>query len=240
MSEQAGRRYGRVLLKLSGGAFAGPLDFGLDSDTVARIAGEVHNAAQTGVEVAIVVGGGNIWRGREAAEQGMDRVSADYVGMVATVVNALALQDAVERLGTDTRVQTAIEMREVAEPFIRRRAIRHLEKGRVVIFGAGSGNPTFTTDTAATLRAVEVDAECLMKATDVDGVYDRDPNEPGARRLPRVTYTAALNSNLQVMDATAIAHARTHQLPIIVFDITTPGNIERAVAGEDIGTVVHG
>jgi uridylate kinase len=239
MGHEARRRYSRILLKLSGGAFAGSREFGFDTPTVDRLAGELRDVAATGMQVAVVVGGGNIWRGREASRTGMETVTADYVGMVATVINALMLQDALERLGVDTRVQTAIEMREVAEPFIRRRAIRHLEKGRVVIFGAGSGSPTFTTDTAATLRALEVGAECLMKGTNVDGVYDREPAEPGARRLPRVSYSQVLERELGVMDATAVSHARTHKLPIIVFDITKPGNIERVAAGEDIGTIVH-
>ncbi len=231
-------RYQRVLLKLSGASFSGQRNFNLDWDTVQRLAEELRDAAATGVQIAVVVGGGNIWRGKEAAERGMDRGGADYVGMVATVINALALQDAIERLGLETRVQTAIEMREVAEPFIRRRAMRHLEKGRIVIFAAGSGNPFFTTDTAAVLRAVEIGAEAIFKATDVDGVYDRDPKLEGARRLPRVSYLDALNMKLQVMDATAISLSMDNHLPIVVFDITVPGNICRALRGEQIGTLV--
>jgi uridylate kinase len=238
VSSPVRRRFKRVLLKLSGMAFAGPQGFGVDAQAVSRMAGELHRLAQSGVELGVVVGGGNIWRGRDAEARGMERVSADYVGMVATVINALALQDAVERLGTDTRVQTAIEMREVAEPLIRRRAIRHLDKGRVVIFAAGTGNPTFTTDTAAALRAVEIGAECLMKGTDVDGVYDRPPSAPGAERRPYLSYLDVLSLDLQVMDGTAISHARAHHLPIIVFDVMKPGNIERVIAGEDIGTII--
>ena len=234
-------RYSRILLKLSGASFSGENGFGFDWATIRRIAGEVQAVADAGAQVAVVVGGGNIWRGKTAAESGMDRGSADYVGMVATVINALALQSALEELGADTRVQTAIEMREVAEPYIRRRAHRHLEKGRIVIFAAGSGNPFFTTDTAAVLRAVEIDAQAIVKATDVDGVYDADPsNHPEARRLPYITYKDVLAQGLGVMDSTAIALAMDNSLPIIVFDITVPGNIVRATSGEEIGTLVDG
>jgi uridylate kinase len=233
-------RYSRVLLKLSGEALKGPREYGLDWGTVERIAEEVRQAAESGVEVAIVVGGGNIWRGKEAAQQGMDRGTADYAGMLATVINALALQDALESVGVDTRVQTAIEMREVAEPFIRRRATRHLEKGRVVIFGAGTGNPHFTSDTAGVLRAVEIGAEVIMKATDVDGVFDSDPDvNPDAMVFREVSYLDVLNRNLKVMDATAISLASDNNLPIVVFSMAEPGNIYRALRGETIGTAVH-
>ncbi len=239
MSAEADFKYRRVLLKLSGGSFSGSEPFGIDWPVVRRMADELLQVTEAGVEVAVVVGGGNIWRGREAAEHGMERGSADYVGMVATVVNSLVLQDALESRGAETRVQTAIEMREVAEPYIRRRAARHLEKGRIVIFAAGSGNPFFTTDTAAVLRAVEIGARVIMKATDVDGVYDRDPNEPQALLLKEVSYLEVLNQNLQVMDAPAIALAKDNNLPIIVFNITTPGNITRAALGAQIGTLVR-
>ena len=232
-------RYPRILLKLSGASFSGERGFGFDWPTIRRIAGEVQSVAQAGAEVAVVVGGGNIWRGK--TESGMDRGGADYVGMVATVINGLALQSALEELGAETRVQTAIEMREVAEPYIRRRALRHLEKGRVVIFAAGSGNPFFTTDTAAVLRAVEINASAIMKATDVDGVYDSDPDtNPEAQRLPYIKYKDVLARDLGVMDSTAIALAMDNSLPIIVFDITVPGNIARAASGERIGTLVDG
>jgi uridylate kinase len=233
-------KYKRVLLKLSGEAFKGSQEYGIDHRTVQTLAEQVVEAHATGVEMAIVVGGGNIFRGAVAAEMGMDRATADYMGMVATVVNALALQDELERLGLETRVQTAIEMREVAEPYIRRRAIRHLEKGRVVIFAAGSGNPFFTTDTASVLRGVEVNAEVILKATNVDGVYDRDPKKDrNAVPIKRITYIEVLNRQLKVMDATAISLSMDNQIPIIVFNISQPGNILRAVMGEQIGTLVH-
>ncbi|MGD9495958.1 MAG: UMP kinase [Armatimonadota bacterium] len=240
MSTEGPTRYSRVLLKLSGGAFRGPESAGLHWPTVFRIAEEVRAATLTGVELAIVVGGGNIWRGHEAAAQGMERAAADYAGMVATVINALALQDALEGIGVDTRAQTGIEMRQVAEPFIRRRAIRHLEKGRVVIFGAGTGNPYFTSDTAGVLRALEIGAQVIMKATDVDGVYDCDPNDnSGAKLLRRVSHLEVLNRDLRVMDATAISLAKDNNLPIIVFNMNVPGNIVRVVKGEPIGTIVQ-
>jgi uridylate kinase len=240
VSEASSQRYDRVLLKLSGGAFRGPEVAGLHWPTVFRIAEEIRAAWETGVGIAIVVGGGNIWRGHEAAAQGMERGAADYAGMVATVINALALQDVLEGMGVDTRVQTAIEMREVAEPYIRRRAIRHLEKGRVIIFGAGTGNPYFTSDTAGVLRAVEIGAQVIMKATDVDVVYNSDPNRnPEAQLLREVTYLDALNQDLRVMDATAISLAKDNGLPIIVFNMNVPGNIVRVIKGEAIGTVVR-
>lgn len=227
----------RVLLKLSGAAFSSDGRFGIHPPAVDRLAGEIKEVADDGREVSVVVGGGNIWRGRMAPH--MEQATADHMGMVATVINALALQDALERMGCDTRVQTAIEMREVAEPFIRRRAIRHLEKGRVVIMAAGSGHPFFTTDTAAVLRAIEIHAEVLFKATDVDGVYDRDPNaEAGAVRLAEVKHIDAIKRGLRVMDTTALSLAMEHDLPIVVFDCTAPGSICRAIRGEKIGTLV--
>ena len=242
MSDRAkgsGSAYGRVLLKLSGAAFKGPEAFGLHWETVNRIAAELKEIAATGTGIAVVVGGGNIWRGKEAADQGMERTAADYAGMIATVINALALQEALESIDVDTRVQTAIEMHEVAEPFIRRRATRHLEKGRIVIFGAGTGNPYFTSDTAGVLRAIEIGADVIMKATDVDGVYDRDPQtNPDATLLPELTYLDALNQSLGVMDATAISLAKDNDLPIVVFSLNESGNIRRAVSGEKIGTLV--
>ena len=231
-------RWKRVLLKLSGEALGGS-GGAIDWPNVEQLARDVQEAAERGVELGIVVGGGNIWRGKRAAQQGMDRATADYAGMVATVLNALCLQDALESLGLDTRVQTAIEMREVAEPFIRRRAIRHLEKGRIVIFAAGTGNPFFTTDTAAVLRAVEIGAEAILKATNVDGVYNKNPHEcPDAVYLPQITYLQALEQRLQVMDATAISLSMDNNLPIVVFNIHTPGNIVRATCGEVLGTLV--
>ncbi|MCJ2542960.1 UMP kinase [Thermostichus vulcanus] len=233
-------KYRRILLKLSGEALMGERSYGIDPEILQSIASEVASVVRASVQVAIVVGGGNIWRGRkEAAAQGMDQASADYVGMLATVINALTLQDAIERAGIPTRVQTAIAMQEVAEPYIRRRAIRHLEKGRVVIFGAGSGNPFFTTDTTAALRAAEIDAEVIFKATKVDGVYDADPKtHPQARRYETLSYQDVLTHDLRVMDSTAIALCKENQLPIVVFDLTTPGNIYRVVKGEPIGTVI--
>jgi uridylate kinase len=240
LSEKRSSKYKRVLLKLSGAAFSGPESGGIHWPTVARIAGELQDAQSSGAEVAVVVGGGNIWRGHEAAAQGMDRAAADYAGMVATVINALALQDALEGRGVDTRAQTAIEMREIAEPFIRRRATRHLEKGRVVIFGAGTGNPFFTSDTAGVLRALEISADVIMKATNVDGVYDSDPDSnANAELLHDVTHLEVLNWDLRVMDATAISLAKDNDLPIIVFNMNVPGNIARCVQGESIGTIVR-
>ena len=228
-----------VLLKVSGEALAGPHSFGIDRPTMQRIAADIADAVAHGIQIGIIVGGGNIWRGSLQAEEGMDRATADYAGMVATVINAIALQDALEREGLDTRLQTAIEMREVAAPFIRRRAIRHLEKGRVVIFAGGSGNPFFTTDTAAVLRASELGAQVILKATNVDGVYDKDPRKaPDAVRFDHITHRDALHQNLKVMDATALALAMENDLPIVVFSVTVPGNIQRAAGGEDVGTLV--
>ena len=231
--------YSRVVLKLSGECFRGEQVFGLDWEVVDRLAREIGEAAATGLEIGVVVGGGNIWRGQQAAEHGMDRTAADYVGMLATTINALALQDALEGLGVATRVQTAIEMREIAEPFIRRRAVRHLEKGRVVIFAGGTGNPFFTTDTAAVLRANEIGADLILKATNVDGVYDADPHQcPEAKRFDRLTYLDVLSRGLKVMDATAISLSMDNNLPIVVFNVTIPGNIGRVMRGEIIGTRV--
>ncbi|MBX6341102.1 MAG: UMP kinase [Thermomicrobiaceae bacterium] len=233
-------RYRRVVLKLSGEALMGDAGYGIDPGVVHRLAGEIARVAADGVQIAIVVGGGNIWRGLAASSRGMDRATADYMGMLATVMNALALQDALEHQGVHTRVQTAIEMHQVAEPYIRRRAIRHMEKGRVVILAAGTGNPYFTTDTTAALRAVELGAEViLMGKNNVDGVYDSDPKEnPNARRFDVITHQEALTRNLRVMDQSALALCRENDLPVVVFDLLTPGNIERAALGEEVGTLV--
>lgn len=232
-------KWKRVLLKLSGGAFSGGQAFGIDADTVKRLASDIKKVHDAGVEIAVVVGGGNIVRGGEASESGIDRASADYMGMLGTVINALALQDALEKNGAVTRAQTAIEMAAVAEPFIRRRAIRHLEKGRIVILAAGTGNPYFTTDTAAALRALEIHAEAVLKATDVEGVYDRDPNLwPDAKKLDRIDFMEAIEQGLGVMDLTAFTLCKENDVPIVVFDITKPGNLKRVVFGEAIGTYV--
>ncbi|MBL8636784.1 MAG: UMP kinase [Myxococcales bacterium] len=233
--------YKRILLKLSGEALMGKSQYGIDPATLHRLAAEVKRVHDMGVEVALVIGGGNIFRGVSASTQhGMDRASADYMGMMATVMNALAMQDAIEQMGLPTRVLSAIEMKELCEPYIRRRAIRHLEKRRVVIFAAGTGNPYFTTDTAAALRAMEIHAEVLLKATKVDGIYDRDPvKHPDAVRFERVTYLEVLQQNLQVMDSTAIALCRDNKLPVIVFNLQNSGNIGRVVCGDlSIGTRV--
>ncbi len=232
-------RFKRILLKLSGEALMGPAGFGIDPATLEGIASEVAEVRALGVEVAVVIGGGNIFRGLAASAHGMDRASADYMGMLATVMNSLALQDALERTGVNTRVLSAIEMQELCEPYIRRRAMRHLEKGRVVIFAAGTGNPYFTTDTAASLRAMEIHADVLLKATKVDGVYDRDPKKfPDAKRFHRLTYLEVLQRNLQVMDSTAISLCRDNKLAFVVFDLRVRGNIRRVVSGESIGTLV--
>ncbi|MEA5569468.1 UMP kinase [Calothrix sp. UHCC 0171] len=236
-----GTHYRRVLLKLSGEALMGNMGYGIDPEVVKEIGQEVAEVVATGVQIAIVVGGGNIFRGVKAASAGMDRATADYIGMIATVMNAMTLQDSLERMGIQTRVQTAIAMQELAEPYIRRRAIRHLEKGRVVIFGAGSGNPFFTTDTTAALRAAEIEAEVIFKATKVDGIYDADPMQvPDARRYNTLTYNYVLQKDLRVMDSTAIALCKENNIPILVFDLSTRGNICRAVMGESIGTLVGG
>jgi uridylate kinase len=226
-----------VLLKLSGEALMGDHQYGIDPEVVRGIAAQVAEARRDGIEVAVVVGGGNIFRGVAAASAGMDRATADYMGMLATAMNGLALQDALEQAGCPTRVMSAIGMNEVAEPYIRRRGVRHLEKGRVVVLVAGTGNPYFTTDTAATLRAVELGAEVILKATRVDGVYDADPEKhPGATRFDRIGYTELLASRLEALDATAVSLAMDNEMPIVVFDMTQPGNILRAVRGEVIGT----
>jgi uridylate kinase len=230
-----------VVLKLSGEAFADPdLGYGIDPQTVTRVAQEIAEAVATGVEIAVVVGGGNIFRGVSQAAKGMDPASADYMGMLATVINALALRDALEKAGVVTRVQSAITMQELAEPYIRLRAIRHLEKGRVVIFAAGTGNPFFTTDTTAALRAVEVGADALLKASKVDGIYDSDPNKNSdATLIEELSYMDFISRELRVMDTTAVTMCKEHGVPIVVFDMITPGNIVKAVSGETIGTVIH-
>jgi len=234
-------RFQRILLKLSGEALAGDRSFGIDPGTVNSISKEIREIVGLGCEVALVIGGGNIFRGMAASEQGMDRASADYMGMLATAMNSLALQDSLEKLGLETRVLSAITMIEVAEPYIRRRAIRHLEKGRVVIFAAGTGNPYFTTDTAAALRAMEIKAQAILKATKVDGVYDKDPMvHPDATMFKRVTHHEALSRQLKVMDSTALAMAMDNKLPIIVFNLFKKGNIKQVVTGSDIGTTVQG
>ncbi len=232
-------RYSRVLLKLSGEALMGDGTYGIDPNVATRIASEVADIQSLGVQTAIVIGGGNIFRGVAAGARGMDRSTADYMGMLATVMNALALQDALEQQGVATRVLSAIEMRAVAEPFIRRRAIRHLEKGRVVVFAAGTGNPYFTTDTAAALRAMEVKADVILKATKVDGIYTADPvKDPSATRYEEISYLQVLQDRLQVMDATAISLCMDNKLPIVVFNLRTPGNVRRVVSGEPVGTTV--
>ena len=233
-------KYRRILLKVSGESLAGEKKFGLDPATLRAIAREIKDVADLKVEIGIVVGGGNIFRGLEASAQGIDRAVADNMGMLATVVNALALQDALEKAGVPTRVMSAITMNEVAEPYIRRRAMRHLEKGRIVVFGAGTGSPYFTTDTAAALRATEIGAVAILKGTRVDGIYDRDPEKDGqAVMLPRLTYFDVLEKSLRVMDSTAITMAMEQHIPIIVFKMLEPGNMKRVVLGEAVGTIVE-
>ncbi len=232
-------QYKRVMIKLSGEAFAGDTGFGIDPEMVHRIAGEIKECRELGVEMGIVVGGGNFLRARSNSLHDIERTTADYMGMLASVLNSLALQASLEAVSVDTRVQSAIEIREVAEPYIRRRAVRHLEKGRVVIFGGGTGNPYFTTDTAAALRAAEIGAEVLLKATNVDGVYERDPNlDKTAKKLEKLTYLDALRLGLRVMDATAVSLSMDTKIPVIVFNLLTPGNIKRALLGEKIGSVI--
>ena len=233
-------KYKRILLKLSGEAFSGQMTYGIDTATLTQIARQIKQVMQMGVEVAVVVGGGNIWRGSTAAKEGIDRVTADYAGMLATIINALALQDVLEREGVVTRTQTAITVQQVAEPFIRRRAIRHLEKGRAVIFAGGTGNPYMTTDTTAALRAVEIEADVLLMAKNrVDGVYSADPlKNPKAKKFDHLSHLEALNKRLKVMDATALSLCLENRLPIIVFDLQTPRNMERAIAGEPVGTLI--
>jgi uridylate kinase len=233
-------KYGRILLKLSGEVLAGEGSFGIDASRVAALATEVAEVARSGIQIGLVVGGGNFFRGVAAAAQNMDRVAADHMGMLATVINALALQDALEKQGVPTRVMTAIEMHEVAEPYIRRRAIRHLEKGRIVIFAAGTSNPYFSTDTAATLRGLEIHAEVVAKATRVDGVYDKDPlKNPDAVRYAEISYSDVLARNLRVLDASAVAMCRDNKLAIVVFNLNVRGNIMRMAMGEPIGTLIH-
>jgi uridylate kinase len=233
-------QYQRILLKISGEALAGPLSFGLDPDRVMMLAGEVAEVSRKGVQIGLVLGGGNIFRGIAAAAHDMDRVTGDHMGMLATVINALAFQDALERLGVPTRVMTAIQMHQVAEPYIRRRAIRHLEKGRAVIFAAGTSNPYFSTDTAATLRGLEIHAQIIAKATSVDGVYDKDPKKYlDAVKYTEVSYTEVLSKALAVMDASAVAMCRDNHMPIIVFDLKVHGNIMRMAMGEQIGTMIR-
>ena len=242
MAAETGRprpAYRRIVLKLSGEALAGSVGYGIDPPVLERIAKEIRDVVELKVELAVVIGGGNIFRGMAASAGGMERATADYMGMLATIINALALQDALEKAGCQTRVLSAIEMRAVAEPYIRRRAIRHLEKGRVVIFAAGTGNPFFTTDTAGALRAVEIGADAILKATKVDGIYSADPaRDASAERLARVTYIEVLNRRLEVMDTTAISLCMDNKLPIVVFDLTRPGNIARIVCGEPVGSIV--
>jgi uridylate kinase len=234
-------QYKRILLKISGEVLTGERDYGIDPEVIREIAQEVKGVKNLGTEVAIVIGGGNIFRGMAASAKGMDRASADYMGMLATVLNGLALQDALEKIDTDTRVQTAIEMREIAEPYIRRRAMRHLEKGRVVIFAGGTGNPYFTTDTTASLRAMEIGAEVILKGTKVDGVYNTDPLlNKQARKYNELTYLEVLKRQLKIMDATAISLCMSYQIPIIVFNLKKRGNIKRVILGERVGTIVKG
>ena len=232
--------YKRVILKLSGEALAGDKGFGVDYDTVASIANEIKEVVQLGTQVAVVVGGGNIWRGAAASRMGMDRSTADYVGMLATVMNAMVLQDALESIDVATRVQSAVEMRSIAEPYIRRRAIRHLEKGRVVIFGAGTGNPFFSTDSTAALRAAEIEAEIILMGKKVNGVYDCDPvNNPDAKLFRELSFIDILNMNLKVMDSTAATLCKDNNIPIVVFNLLEKGNIKKAVSGEPVGTLVR-
>ena len=232
-------KYNRVLLKISGEALIGEAGYGIDPQVINRIADQIKEVVQLGVEIAIVIGGGNFWRGVSASANGMDRTSADYIGMLATIMNALGLQNALEQKDVWTRVQTSISMQEVAEPFIRRRAVRHLEKKRVVIFAGGTGNPYFTTDTAAALRALEIDAEIIFKATKVDGVYNKDPKlHKDAEKYEQLSYIDVLNHNLRVMDSTATSLCMENNLPIVVFDINKPGNIKGVIMGRKIGTMV--
>ncbi len=235
-------KYKRVVLKLSGEALAGAQGFGIDPETIQSIARQIKDVCELGLETALVVGGGNIWRGASGANKGMDRATADYMGMLATVMNALALQDALENIGVVTRVQSSVEMRQFAEPYIRRRAIRHLEKGRVVIFAAGTGNPYFSTDTTAALRAAEMEADAILMAKKgVDGVYDSDPNlNPNAKKYDKLDFLEVLNQGLQVMDSTAASLCMDNGIPLVVFNLETPGNIMRVVMGEEIGTIVGG
>jgi uridylate kinase len=233
-------KYKRILLKLSGESLMGDKNFGLDSDVIARYAQDIREAVALGVEVALVVGGGNIYRGMNEAETGIERAQGDYMGMLATVINGMAIQSGLEKAGVFTRLLTAIKMEQVAEPYIRRRAIRHLEKGRVVIFGAGTGNPYFTTDTAGSLRAIEIEADIILKGTRVDGIYSADPEkDPTATKYNTITFSECISKNLKVMDMTAFTLCMENELPIIVFDMNKPGNLIRILKGEDVGTVVR-
>ena len=236
-----GPRYRRILLKLSGEALMGDTSFGIDSTVLKAVAGEVHNVHKLGVEIAIVIGGGNIFRGLNASEYGMGRVPADQMGMLATVINAIALGEALDSMGAETRVMSALDMNKIAEPYIRERAINHLEKNRIIILGAGTGNPYFSTDTAAALRAMEVHAEVLLKATKVDGVYDSDPEEnPTSKPFSKITYQEVMRKNLKVMDMTAVSLAMGQNLPIIVFNLKKKGNIKKVVSGQNVGTSISG
>jgi uridylate kinase len=239
MKESHGPKYGRILLKLSGEALGGETGLSISAEAVQDMARQIREVRELGVQVVVVVGGGNIFRGLKGSERGIERATGDYMGMLATVINALALQDALEKIGVATRVQSAISMAQVAEPFIRRRAVRHLEKGRVVIFGGGTGNPYFSTDTAAALRANEIGAEVILKATKVDGIYDSDPKQnPKAKRFSQITYLDALQRQLKVMDSTAFSLCMDNKMPIIVFDLFRPHNLKRVVRGEKVGTLV--
>ncbi|MCO6413914.1 MAG: UMP kinase [Thiogranum sp.] len=238
--EQTRFAYKRILLKLSGEALMGDGDYGIDPGVIRRIAAEIHELAQNGLQIGVVIGGGNIFRGAGLAQGGMERVTADQMGMLATVINSLAMQDAVEKFGTPCRVMSALKINQVCEDYIRRRAVRHLEKGRVALFAAGTGNPFFTTDSAASLRAIEIGADIMLKATKVDGVYDADPvKHPDAKRYDTLNYDEAINRKLAVMDATALVLCRDHGMPLRVFNLQTPGNLSRIVAGENIGTLVE-
>lgn len=233
-------KYKRILLKLSGEALMGQKQFGIDNDRLKQYAEEIKSAVDAGLEVAIVIGGGNIFRGVQAEEGGMERTQGDYMGMLATVINSMALQSALESAGVDTRLQSAIELKQIAEPFIRRRAIRHLEKGRVVIFGGGTGNPFFTTDSAASLRAIEIDADVILKGTRVDGIYTADPEkDPTAEKYDTISFNEVYERGLKVMDMTAITLCNENELPIVVFDMNKKGNLQRLISGEDVGTLVN-
>jgi len=241
MKEKSQPKYGRILLKLSGEAIGGPTGMGISPEAIQDMAQQIREVRDLGVQVVVVVGGGNIFRGLPGSERGIERATGDYMGMLATIINALALQDALEKLGVATRVQSAITMAQVAEAFIRRRAVRHLEKGRVVIFGGGTGNPYFSTDTAAALRANEIGAEVILKATKVDGIYDSDPKKnPKAKRFSQITYLEALQRQLKVMDSTAFSLCMDNKMPIIVFELSRPHNLKRVVLGEKVGTLVTG
>ncbi len=234
-------KYKRILLKLSGESLMGDKSFGFDNDVIAQYAQDIKSIVELGVQVAIVIGGGNIYRGMNEAETGIERAHGDYMGMLATVINGMALQAGLEKVGVYTRLQSAIKMEQIAEPYIRRRAMRHLEKGRVVIFGAGTGNPYFTTDTAGSLRAIEIKADVIMKGTRVDGIYTADPEtDPSATKYGKITYQECITQNLKVMDMTAFTLCMENELPIVVFDMNTPGNLHRVVTGEKVGTLVNG